>query len=89
MSTFAIVYWTVAAIVFAVCFVTSDRAYGRGSTGEPDFEFSFFMALLWPLFAFVAAVLISYEAWKRLHETEPTSMQKVHKSQSAKGEPAD
>lgn len=56
---------TLAVFVIALC--TSTLSYGRGVEPGPDWEFSFFFAVVWPLFV----VLLIFAAIQ-LFKNEPT-----------------
>lgn len=53
-------YLLLTLLVFCVVAATSKRPYGRGTTGEADFEAAIFFALLWPVLAFILAAAYIY-----------------------------
>ena len=43
-----IAHLVVSVVIFFAVLLMSEKPYGRGTTGKPDFEAAFFLAIVWP-----------------------------------------
>lgn len=57
---FMTAYLLTTFLVFCIAAATSKKPYGRGTTGEADFEAATFAAIMWPLLAIILAAAFCY-----------------------------